>query len=356
MLRVIKDWYDRHLSDPQAVFLLLLVLGSFVIIITMGNMLTPVFAAVIIAYLLEWFVKLLERWQIRRIFAVLIVWLVFVVLLLVLVFGVLPLLSVQIADFIPEISRYWAKGQNYLTHLSQEYQFISPEFTQRLIENLSDMVGTIGKNLLLGGSIKEITSGAITLVVYLVLLPLLVFFFLKDKTLILHWFGRFLPPQRALMAQVWTELDRQLGNYIRGKVWEIAIVGLATYALFAVFGLKYAFLLAVLVAISCLIPYIGIIIVSVPVLVVANFQFGYSSDLLWLLIWYAVIQGLEGSVLVPLLFSGVVNLHPVAIIVSVLVFGGLWGFWGVFFAIPLATLANALLHAWPNTAFTQQSA
>lgn len=64
---------------------------------------------------------------------------------------------------------------------------------------------------------------------------------------------------------------------------------------------------------------------------------------------YSVIQALDGNVLVPLLFSEAVNLHPIAIILSVLVFGGLWGFWGVFFAIPLATLVKALYNAWPRT-------
>ena len=63
---------------------------------------------------------------------------------------------------------------------------------------------------------------------------------------------------------------------------------------------------------------------------------------------YAVIQLLDGNVLVPLLFAEVVNLHPVATIASLCVFGGLWGFWGVFFAIPLATLIQAVLAAWPQ--------
>ena len=63
---------------------------------------------------------------------------------------------------------------------------------------------------------------------------------------------------------------------------------------------------------------------------------------------YLVIQALDGNLLVPLLFGEVVSLHPVAIIVAILVFGGLWGFWGVFFAIPLATLVNAILRAWPD--------
>ena len=64
--------------------------------------------------------------------------------------------------------------------------------------------------------------------------------------------------------------------------------------------------------------------------------------------FYLVIQFLDGNVLVPILFSEAVNLHPVAIIVAILVFGGIWGFWGVFFAIPLATLVKALINIWPT--------
>jgi putative permease len=74
------------------------------------------------------------------------------------------------------------------------------------------------------------------------------------------------------------------------------------------------------------------------------------------MIAYAIIQALDGNVLVPLLFSEVVNLHPVAIIVAILVFGGWWGFWGVFFAIPLATLVQAILKAWPRVASPEQEA
>jgi hypothetical protein len=63
---------------------------------------------------------------------------------------------------------------------------------------------------------------------------------------------------------------------------------------------------------------------------------------------YLIIQGLDGNLLVPVLFSEAVNLHPLVIILSVVIFGGLWGFWGVFFAIPLATLIKAVVHAWPD--------
>jgi putative permease len=89
-------------------------------------------------------------------------------------------------------------------------------------------------------------------------------------------------------------------------------------------------------------------VVTIPVLMVAWFQWGWVSEFAWLAAVYFTIQALDGNVLVPLLFSEVVNLHPVAIIISILVFGGLWGFWGVFFAIPLATLVKAILSAWPR--------
>ena len=177
----------------------------------------------------------------------------------------------------------------------------------------------------------------------------MVFFFLKDKWVILNWLGGFLPRDRQLAAEVWAEMDVQLGNYVRGKIWEILIIGGVSYITFALFDLKYAFLLAVLVGLSVIVPYIGATLVTIPVAAVAFFQWGMSGEFVSLLVAYLIIQALDGNLLVPFLFGNVVNVHPVAIIISILIFGGFWGFWGVFFAIPLATLVNALLRAWPRS-------
>jgi putative permease len=112
-------------------------------------------------------------------------------------------------------------------------------------------------------------------------------------------------------------------------------------------GLQYTLLLATMVGLSVIIPYVGGAVVTAPVALVAYFQWGWGADFGWVLFAYGVIHALDGYLLVPLLFSEVVDLHPVAIIIAILVFGGLWGFWGVFFAIPLATLVQAVLKAWP---------
>ena len=150
-----------------------------------------------------------------------------------------------------------------------------------------------------------------------------------------------------MASQVWADVDVQIGNYVRGKFIEIVIVWIVTYVTFALMGLQFSMLLGVLVGLSVVIPYVGAVTVTFPVAVIAYFQWGFTSDFAYIMAAYAIVQALDGNVLVPLLFSEVVNLHPIAIITAVLVFGGLWGFWGVFFAIPLATLVQAVLKAWP---------
>ena len=151
------------------------------------------------------------------------------------------------------------------------------------------------------------------------------------------------------MTQVWQEMNQQIANYIRGKVIEIVICGGVTYVAFVSLGLNYAALLALLVGLSVVVPYIGAVVVTVPVALIALFQWGWGDQFIYLMVVYGVIQALDGNILVPLLFSEAVNLHPVAIICAVLLFGGLWGFWGIFFAIPLATLFKAVLDAWPRS-------
>lgn len=347
MFDLLASWYRRYLSDPQAVLLLVLLVVGFTVVIFFGEMLTPVLAAMVIAYLLESIVSFMERYGSNRLTAVILVTLVFVAFLIVLLFGMLPILSRQVAEFLREVPNYMTKGQAILMQLPEKYTFISVQQVQRLADGIQSEIGTVGRELL-DLSLSSI-PGFITLVVYLVLLPLLVFFFLKDKDKILGWMGGFLPRERKLADQVWTEMDHQLGQYVRGKFWEILIVGLVTYLTFSLLGLKYAFLLSAMVGLSVLVPYIGATVVTIPVAVVAYFQWGWGTDFMLLVGAYLVIQALDGNLLVPLLFSEVVNLHPIAIIVSILIFGGLWGFWGVFFAIPLATLVNAILRAWPRT-------
>ncbi|UCE90523.1 MAG: AI-2E family transporter [Pseudomonadota bacterium] len=342
----LKDWYERNFSDPQAAILAILLVVGFTVVLTLGGMLAPVLAAAVIAYLLEGLVRYMERRGLGRLWAVVLTFVLFMAFVVFVMFGLAPLLSAQVTDFVKELPQFIRKGQALLLQLPEHYTFITVDQVQQLITSIGAELGSLGQRAVTV-SLSSI-PGIITLLVYLILVPLLVFFFLKDKDLILGWFSAYMPRERRLTDEVWSEVDQQLGNYVRGKFWEIVIVGVVTYVTFAALGVRYAELLSVAVGLSVIIPYVGATVVTIPVAVVGFFQFGWSSDFAWLMFAYGIIQALDGNVLVPLLFSEVVNLHPVAIIVSILVFGGLWGFWGVFFAIPLATLVKAILSAWPR--------
>jgi len=277
---------------------------------------------------------------------VVLVLVLFMAFLVILFFALLPTMWQQMADLFQELPAYVTRGQVALMELPDHYPFVSQAQVHEIMIMIRTELGGLGQHIL-SLSLSSL-AGGITLLIYLVLVPVLVFFLLKDKERIVEWIKAFLPHQRTLLIEVWEELDQQLGNYVRGKFLEIFIVAVASYILFALMGLKYAMLLAVLVGFSVLVPYIGAAVVTIPIAVVAYFQWGLGSQFAYLMVAYAVLQALDGNVLVPLLFSEVVNLHPVAIIVSVLFFGGIWGFWGVFFAIPLATLVSAVLQAWPR--------
>ncbi len=353
-MRIVKDWFRRHFNDPQVAVLLLLLLAGTVFVLLLGGILLPVLASLVIAYLLEGVVQILQRRAVPRFAAVLSVYLIFLALFGLVLFGLVPLLSTQLTQAIEELPNMVGQVHDGLKQLPERYSFIDAEQFDRVFgdikaaiqQELTKESGAIGKRIV-AISLSSF-RGLIVAFVYMILMPILVFFMLKDKRRILHWFSRFVPEERGLATQVWRDVDRQIGNYVRGKFWEILIVGSVTYSTFAVLGLNYAMLLGLAVGLSVVIPYVGATVVTFPVVMVAFSQWGIGPDFLWAVGAYLVIQALDGNVLVPLIFSEAVHLHPIAIITAVLVFGGTWGFWGAFFAIPLATLVQAVLKAWPT--------
>ena len=353
-MELLKNWFKRSFSDPQVVILGVFLLVGFAVIIGLGKWLAPMFASLVIAYLLEAIVSRLQKLGMFRMPAVIIVFLLFVTFLLFLLFGLVPIITRQLTQLVQQLPDYIAQGQTLLKQLPQNYpQLVSEEQVNGIISQVGQEIAGIGQQAL-GWSLASLGS-LVMLVVYLVLLPVLVFFFLKDKELMVNWAAGYLPKERILVTKVWDEAEAQIANYVRGKVSEIFIVGSVTYITFIILGLQYSALLATLVGFSVLIPYIGAAVVTIPIALIAYFQFGWSWGFGNVMIAYAVIQALDGNLLVPLLFSEVVNLHPVAIILAILFFGGLWGFWGIFFAIPLATLVQAVLRSWPRSAEDETS-
>ncbi len=347
MFKVLRDWIQRYFSDEEAVVLAVLLFLAFTAVLTLGGMLAPVLAGMVLAYLMQGLVVTLERLCVPGGVAVGLVFALFMGVLMLFIVVVLPLLWHQLITLFNELPGMLAKWQSLLLLLPERYpHLVSDEQVLQAIEAARGEIGKFGQ-WALTFSLSSLPL-LVNIMIYLVLVPILVFFFLKDRVMIGEWVRGYLPRERALITRVAQEMNRQIANYIRGKVIEIVICGGVTYIAFVALGLNYAALLALLVGVSVVVPYVGAVVVTVPVLLIALFQWGWSDQFIYLMAVYGIIQTLDGNVLVPLLFSEAVNLHPVAIICAVLLFGGLWGFWGVFFAIPLATLFKAVLDAWPR--------
>ena len=348
MLELLLQWYRRRFTDPQVIALLVILLVGFCILYFFSGILAPLLAAIVLAYLIEWPTARLQRIGCSRPWAASIVLVIFGAITLLAVFVVAPTVWQQGNNLISDMPKMLNKFNAFAQTLPSRYPaLVDAGIVDMMAENLRSKLSGMGESVVKISLASLI--GLLTLAIYLILVPLMLFFLLKDKEQMLNAVRRILPRNRGLAGQVWLEMNQQITNYIRGKVLEMVIVGIATYLVFFVMGMNYALLLAVLVGFSVLIPYIGAVIVTIPVVLVALFQWGVGADFWTLFIAYLVVQGLDGNLLVPVLFSEAVNLHPLVIILSVVIFGGLWGFWGVFFAIPLATLIKAVVHAWPDS-------
>ncbi|HSX20831.1 MAG TPA: AI-2E family transporter [Gammaproteobacteria bacterium] len=356
MYRVFKGWLDRYLSDPEAILLIVFLVGGFFILKIFGDILTPIFVSIAIAILLQMWVHILEKRNCPQTYAFWIVYTAFLLIFFGALLFLLPLLWRQCVNLVTEMPTLVQNGRTAISDFIQSKQdYISEQYVETIFSSVIAQTQDWGKRAITV-SLASI-PGIITWVVYLILVPLLVFFFLRDHAQLMAWFKQFLPEKRGLIRKIWFEMHIQVGNYFRGKLTEIIIVGLFTYVVFLFFDLRYQVLLASLVGLSVVIPFVGVVIATIPVVLVGYFQYGFigglTGEFALMLYSYAFVQLVDGSILVPLLFSNAVNLHPIAIIIAILVFGSLWGFWGVFFAIPLATLVKAIINAWPHHGHTE---
>lgn len=347
MLKLFKRWYEQYLASEEAVSLLIVLFLAFVIITLLGTSLSPVLAALVIAYILQGIINALKKYMSGKL-AFGLVYLMFIIFLIGLALLLFPLVTRQLAGLVNEqLPNLFVRLNQFLISMPEKYPDVfTSEQVSMIAGSLNEEVSHAAQDLVTWSlnSFKDILG----IFIFAVLVPILVFFFLKDKKPLMGWLGELMPRQRTFFGSVWRRIDDKLQNYVLGKLVEIVIVFVFTVMAFLIFDLNYAVLLALCVGLSVIIPYIGAVVVTVPVLIVAYLQFGWTADFATLAIVYFVIQILDGNVLVPVLFSEAVDLHPVAIIIAILVFGGLWGMWGVFFAIPLATLCNVLILTWPN--------
>ena len=347
MLNYLKQWYEENFTDPNQVSLALIVIFSVLITYILVQTISPILVAVVLSYMLEGLVQnLMKTAHIVRNISVILVFFIFLILSVITLFMLIPLLLDQLTLFVKSLPEIFDKSKNLILGMYDQNEYIPKDYIDSIFLGLQGETSKLG-NSIFAFSLAS-AGGLFAIIVYTILVPIMIFFMLFDKEAINGWISKFLPKKLELTQKAYSELNLKIGNYIRCKFIEIIIVWVASFILFISLGLNYSLLLSFLCGISVIIPYVGMIAVTIPIVLVAYFQWGIASDFWYIVIGHLLIQAIDGNVVVPILFSDAVNIHPFAILLSILFFGSVWGIWGVFFAIPLAVLINTILNVWPR--------
>ena len=348
MLQELNKVLKKIFSNEETIVFSFVLLIFFIVISFFGSVLTPFIISIIVAYLLVGMQKKIQSYNISEKISLVITFSIFIVTGAALVIWLVPLLYTQLQAFVIDVPNLINNFRDFISELPSKFpDLVSSDQITIFFQAVSEEISAIAQNIV-KTSISSIQS-AITVLLYIILFPILVYFFLFDRKNIIDGFLKVIPGRRKMFTTIWTEMDIQLSNYVRGKTIEIFIVGIAAAIIFSSLGLRYSALLSVLVGLSVIIPYVGAFLVTIPVVVVGLLQFGLGTQFTILISLYLLLQALDGNLLVPIIFSETVKLHPVIIILAVFIFGSIFGFWGVFFSIPIATFIKAVWNAWPSS-------
>ena len=347
MFDQINKLFNKLFSNEESLIFSLLILAFLLVLYFFGGLLTPFIISLIFAYLLIGLTKNLIKYGLTELVSLIISYVIFLLSGIGFLVWLIPLIFQQTQAFFIEVPVWLNNFRSFIENLVQSNQeLVSSDQISSFFTEFIGRLSSISQGVL-DASISGIQD-TLVFSIYLIMIPVLVFFFLFDKERIVGGFLMLLPKKREMLSEVWIEMDDQLSNYVWGKGVEILIVGFVAAVIFGTMGLNYTALLSIIVGVSVLIPYVGAFLATIPVVVVAFLQFGIGFDLYMIVGLYLLLQALDGYLLVPILFSDAVKLHPVVIMLAVFVFGGIFGFWGAFFSIPLATFIKAVWNSWPS--------
>jgi predicted PurR-regulated permease PerM len=314
----------------------------------MAEIFTPFLAAFILAYILRPAFLWLEGRRVPATLAALltvILGLGVLIAILSLFIGLLktelPLVKAQLPEWIAN-TQAWLGPKLTELHINVDWGTLKTAATQKISTHISDnadslMTMTIDRVLMSGSSV-------IAGFVNSVLIIFVMFYLLIDWD---HFFGlvKNLFPVRAqeIVHHLAMHTDGLLSQYLRGMVIVISIMSIFYSISLSLIGIKGAVALGVFTALMIVIPYIGIALGLTLAVLSAILQFGIGSALVGVLVIYSIGQLLEGFFLTPRLVGERIGLHPVAVLFALLLFGNLFGFFGVLLALPISAVSLVLV-------------
>lgn len=320
-------------------------------IVIFSTVAPPLILALIAFYLINPIVNLLEMLRIKRIWGIIIIILGLSGLITGLILLFAPAIETQIKDLI-------AKFPTYLQQMSDWIQsFINNSFLgtyyeegyEWVIASLSDLPNEIGDYF--GKTYTGLVNVASTLthvIIAIITFPVILFFLLKDSTTFKDYVIDLLPPKlRGEANKIIENMDVQVGSYIRGQIIVASCIGVLLFIGYLIIGLDYAITLAIVAAVTSVVPYLGPMIAISPAVIIAIVHSPFM--LLKLAIVWATVQFLEGNFISPNVMGLTMQIHPLTIIIVLLVGGKLFGLVGVILGIPgYAILKVITVHLFNN--------
>lgn len=315
------------------------------ILLTIIGILSPLFIGLVVAWLLNPFVKWLTKKRIKRPFGVVIAYLLLIGVFALLIGTIIPVLYDQIIDFADTLPSLFTTIEEWMTGFFNNLNNNLPVDLETVKENAFAQVETFGNELysslpgMLLNAGKTIVSGFSTFLVGLVIgFFLLLSFDNMEETYIYLFPKKWRKDAETLISKINTSLK----NYVLGVAVDAFIVFIICSITFSVVGLRAPLLFAVFCAITNVIPYVGPYIGAIPAVIV-GFTMSPTIGLLTIAS-IVVIQFIEGNFLQEYIMSKTTKLHPVTIIIGLLVFQHFWGILGMVFSTPIIAILKIIFN------------
>lgn len=303
------------------------------------RLLLPFIIACFIAYLLYPITNWLKQYNFPNVLSILLIYLTFIGGTVYVVYRVYPVALIQLQDLNEHLPQFIKMYEDTIYQMYVSTSFL-PEAVHDQMDQFIFNIETTLENIvgrLIGGFTK-----IFDFIVLITVIPVLVFYFLKDYNSIKKYVKGFLPTKyRQMMSQLVKAIDQSLGGYIRGQLLVSAFISLLTLIVFHILGVKYALLLAIIMGLTNIIPYFGPIIGAIPAVAIT---ITVSTKLaIFVIITVFVIQIVESNFISPYIVGKTMNIHPVAIIFALLLGGQLYGIIGMIIAVPALTIIKEII-------------
>lgn len=333
--------------DRITIFWFLFLSLAIAVIALVSDVIKPFFIAFILSYLLQPSIDFIRsKFKISRNSAVILVFFVFLSILSVLLVTLLPTIYQQITIFINNIPSYKDYFQTEIIPPTLEKIYsIEPNVADKLKDSLSNFINNIFTLLSgLANNFWHYTLVTINIFVLFILIPIILFYFLRDWPRIIVNMRTLLPlKSKKKILEILLSINNLLSAYIRGQLNICLLLSIYYSILLTIIGVDLAILLGILTGFLVIIPFVGTLIAFSITLITGYLKFGMTTKLLYIVIVYLIGNICESYILTPKIIGDKVGLHPVWIIFSILACGSLFGFVGIFFAIPIAGITKILL-------------